>query len=60
MDASAPETVLDEETIARIIRRMASEMLERVGSSAGQGGFGLVAIQRGGAPIAARLAAEMH
>lgn len=56
----APETVLDAETIARIIRRMASEMLERVGSSVGARSFGLVGVQRGGTPIAARLAAEMH
>jgi pyrimidine operon attenuation protein/uracil phosphoribosyltransferase len=60
VETSGPETVLDAETIARIIRRMASEMLERVGSSAGTGGFGLVGIQRGGTPIAARLAAEMQ
>jgi len=57
---SAPETVLDAETIARIIRRMASEMLERIGSHAGASGFGLVGVQRGGTPIAARLAAEMQ
>jgi len=55
-----PETVLDAETIARIIRRMASELLERVGSSVGDRGFGLVGVQRGGTPIAARLAAEMQ
>jgi pyrimidine operon attenuation protein/uracil phosphoribosyltransferase len=55
-----PETVLDAETIARIIRRMASELIERVGSSVGVGGFGLVGVQRGGTPIAARLAAEIE
>ena len=56
MDAAA-ETVLDAETIARIIRRMASEMLERIGSNVG---FGIVGVQRGGTPIAARLAAEIQ
>ena len=56
MDASS-ETVLDAETIARIIRRMASEMLERIGSGVE---FGIVGVQRGGTPIAARLAAEIQ
>jgi pyrimidine operon attenuation protein/uracil phosphoribosyltransferase len=55
MDAAA-ETVLDAETIARIIRRMASEMLERIGPSVG---FGIVGVQRGGTAVAARLAAEI-
>jgi pyrimidine operon attenuation protein/uracil phosphoribosyltransferase len=51
------ETVLDAESVARIIRRMASEMIER---TRGCKKLGLVGIQRGGTPIAARLAEEIH
>ena len=58
--ASPSETVLDAETVARVIRRMASEMIERIGSTPGAASFGLVGIQRGGTPIAARLAAEIE
>jgi pyrimidine operon attenuation protein / uracil phosphoribosyltransferase len=54
--SAEPETVLDAETVARIIRRMASELIERVGSQR----FGVVGVQRGGVPIAARLAAEIE
>jgi pyrimidine operon attenuation protein/uracil phosphoribosyltransferase len=50
------ETVLDAESVARIIRRMASEMIER---TRGCERLGLVGIQRGGTPIAARLADEI-
>jgi pyrimidine operon attenuation protein/uracil phosphoribosyltransferase len=61
---AAEERVLDAETVARIIRRMASEMLERMGDGAGSGSgvarLGLVGVQRGGTPIAARLAAELQ
>jgi pyrimidine operon attenuation protein / uracil phosphoribosyltransferase len=53
----ASETLLDAEAVARIIRRMASEMIERM---RGCGRLGLVGIQRGGTPIAARLAQELH
>jgi pyrimidine operon attenuation protein/uracil phosphoribosyltransferase len=51
------ETVLDAEAIARIIRRMASEMIER---TRGCAQLGLVGIQRGGTPIASRLAEEIR
>lgn len=50
------ETVLDADAIARIVRRMASEILER---TRGSTRLGLVGIQRGGPPIADRLAAEI-
>jgi pyrimidine operon attenuation protein / uracil phosphoribosyltransferase len=50
------ETVLDADAIARIVRRMASEILER---TRGTARLGLVGIQRGGPPIAARIAAEI-
>jgi pyrimidine operon attenuation protein/uracil phosphoribosyltransferase len=53
----ASETLLDSEAVARIIRRMASEMIERM---RGCERLGLVGIQRGGTPIAARLAQEIH
>jgi pyrimidine operon attenuation protein/uracil phosphoribosyltransferase len=49
--------VLDAEAVARIIRRMASEMVER---SRGCERLGLVGIQRGGTPIAARLASAIQ
>jgi pyrimidine operon attenuation protein/uracil phosphoribosyltransferase len=45
--------VLDADAVERIIRRMASEMIER---TRGCQRLGLVGIQRGGTPIAARLA----
>ena len=51
------ETVLDAESVARIIRRMASEMIER---TRGCEKLGLVGIQRGGTPIATRLAEEIR
>jgi pyrimidine operon attenuation protein/uracil phosphoribosyltransferase len=51
------ETVLDADAVARIIRRMASEMIER---TRGSERLGLVGIQRGGSPIATRLAAEIR
>jgi pyrimidine operon attenuation protein/uracil phosphoribosyltransferase len=50
------EIILDADAIARILRRMASEMVER---TRGAGRLGLVGIQRGGPPIAAQLAAEI-
>jgi pyrimidine operon attenuation protein/uracil phosphoribosyltransferase len=49
--------VLDAEAIGRIIRRVASELIER---TRGCERLGLVGIQRGGTPIAARLAAEIE
>jgi pyrimidine operon attenuation protein / uracil phosphoribosyltransferase len=50
------ETVLDSDAIARTIRRVASEIFER---TRGAERLGLVGIQRGGAAIAQRLAAEI-
>ena len=49
--------MLDAEAIARIVRRMASEIVERL---RGTERLGLVGIQRGGVPIAARLAREIE
>jgi pyrimidine operon attenuation protein/uracil phosphoribosyltransferase len=51
------ETVLDAQGVALIIQRMAAEMIER---TRGAGRLGLVGIQRGGTPIALRLAAEIR
>jgi pyrimidine operon attenuation protein/uracil phosphoribosyltransferase len=51
------ETVFDAEAVARIIRRMASEMID---SMRGSARLGLVGIQRGGTSIAARLASEIQ
>jgi len=51
------ELVLDAESVVRIIRRMASEIVER---TRGCTRLGLVGIQRGGTPIAARLAEEIE
>ena len=48
--------MLDSEAIARIVRRMASEIVER---TRGTKHLGLIGILRGGAPIAARLAEEI-
>jgi len=47
------EIVLDAQAVARVIRRMASEIVER---TQGCESLGLVGIQRGGTPIAARIA----
>lgn len=54
---NAHEIVLDAEAIARIVRRMASEIVERM---RGTEQLGLVGIQRGGSPIAERLAREIE
>jgi pyrimidine operon attenuation protein/uracil phosphoribosyltransferase len=51
------EIVLDAEAIARIVQRVASEIVER---TRGTARLGLVGIQRGGPPIADRLAAEIQ
>lgn len=48
-------SVLDAESIARIVRRMAVEIVERTSPRA----LGLVGVRRGGVPIATRLAAEI-
>lgn len=50
------QTVLDADSVADIIRRLASEILER---TRGARRVGLVGIQRGGTPIVARLVQEM-
>ena len=47
--------MLDAESIARIVRRMAVEIVERTAGRA----LGLVGVRRGGVPIAERLAAEI-
>jgi pyrimidine operon attenuation protein/uracil phosphoribosyltransferase len=47
------EIVLDAQAVAGVIRRMASEIVEQTRASAS---VGLVGIQRGGTPIAQRLA----
>jgi pyrimidine operon attenuation protein/uracil phosphoribosyltransferase len=49
------QSVLDAESIARIVRRMAVEIVERTSPRP----LGLVGVRRGGVPIAARLAAEI-
>jgi pyrimidine operon attenuation protein / uracil phosphoribosyltransferase len=48
---------MDADAIARSVRRVASEIVERL---RGTERLGLVGIQRGGAPIAERLAAEIQ
>ena len=53
---ASPDSVLDAEAIARIIRRIASEIVERTRSSEQ---LGLIGIRRGGVPIARRLAEEI-
>jgi pyrimidine operon attenuation protein/uracil phosphoribosyltransferase len=53
----SPEIVLDAEAVARSIRRMASEIIER---SRGCERLGLVGIQRGGTAISARLASAIR
>ena len=54
---NAHEIVLDADAIARIVRRMASEIVERM---RGTERLGLVGVQRGGTPIAERLAREIE
>jgi pyrimidine operon attenuation protein/uracil phosphoribosyltransferase len=51
------EIVLDSDAIARIVQRVASEIVQL---TRGTERLGLVGIQRGGAPIAERLAAEIQ
>jgi pyrimidine operon attenuation protein / uracil phosphoribosyltransferase len=53
---SPGEIILDADAIAQIVRRLASEIVERTRGSAQ---LGLVGVQRGGVPIAERLAAEI-
>lgn len=53
---TAEQTVLDADAIARSIRRVAFEILER---TRGTPHLGLVGIRRGGVPIARRIAAEI-
>ena len=50
------QVVLDADAIARTVRRMASEIVER---TRGTSQLGFVGIYRGGPPIAARLAEEI-
>jgi pyrimidine operon attenuation protein/uracil phosphoribosyltransferase len=50
------QTVLDAEAVARSIRRVALEIVER---TRGTPRLGLVGVRRGGVPIAARIAAEI-
>jgi pyrimidine operon attenuation protein/uracil phosphoribosyltransferase len=50
------QVVLDADAIARTVRRVASEIVER---TRGTATLGLVGIERGGPPIAARIAAEI-
>lgn len=52
----ADQVVLDAQAIALIVRRIASEIVERTRDAAQ---LGLVGIRSGGAPIADRLAAEI-
>ncbi len=54
--AADEHTVLDAEAIARSIRRVALEIVER---TRGTHRLGLVGVRRGGVPIAARIAAEI-
>jgi pyrimidine operon attenuation protein/uracil phosphoribosyltransferase len=49
--------VLDADAIARIVRRMASEIVEK---TRGTAKLGLVGVRGGGAPIADRIAAEIN
>jgi pyrimidine operon attenuation protein/uracil phosphoribosyltransferase len=51
------EIVLDADAIARTVTRVAAEIVEQ---TRGTGRLGLVGIQRGGPPIAVRLAAEIQ
>jgi pyrimidine operon attenuation protein/uracil phosphoribosyltransferase len=48
--------IIDTETAARGIRRMAGQIVERAG---GAGSLALVGIRRGGVPLAAKLAAHI-
>jgi pyrimidine operon attenuation protein/uracil phosphoribosyltransferase len=51
------ETVLDADAIARAVRRMASELVERTG---GPRGLALIGVRRGGVPLCARLGAALR
>ena len=56
MQPAVSELVLDSEAIGRIVRRMASEIIER---TRGINQLGLVGVRRGGVPVAERLAAAI-
>ncbi len=51
------ERVLDAEAIARVVRRLALEIVEQTG---GVSRLALVGVRRGGVPLAQRLAAEIQ
>lgn len=55
--AVGAQTVLDADAVARAIRRVAVEIVER---TRGSEGLGLVGIRRGGVPIATRIAKEIE
>jgi pyrimidine operon attenuation protein/uracil phosphoribosyltransferase len=55
--AKDEKVVLEARDIARILRRIASEIVERTG---GSGGLGLVGIRTGGVPISLRIAEEIE
>jgi pyrimidine operon attenuation protein/uracil phosphoribosyltransferase len=57
MSSSDAHTVLDAEAIARIIRRVSLEIVER---TRGTERLALVGIRRGGVPIATRIAAQIQ
>jgi len=54
---SAEEILLDETAVARSVRRIASEIVER---TRGAERLGLVGVRRGGVPVARRLAAAIE
>jgi pyrimidine operon attenuation protein/uracil phosphoribosyltransferase len=54
--ATAPELVMDAEGIARTVRRLAHEIVER---AQGTERLALVGIRRGGVPLAARIASAI-
>ncbi len=55
--AAGARLVLDDQEIARALRRMAGEIAER---NRGTAGVALVGVRRGGVPLAARLRALLH
>lgn len=54
---AAAHKVLDADDIARIVQRVALEIVEQAG---GKAGLALVGVRRGGVPIARRLASEIE
>jgi pyrimidine operon attenuation protein / uracil phosphoribosyltransferase len=56
----ASEPIVDSETLARSVRRIAAEIVETALQSGARGDLAIIGIRRGGVPIARRIADEIE